>query len=185
MKRDAPIIGVLPMGHMPDLLPQAVAAHVQGYLQWPAEVLEPRALPQSAHDPLRDQFDAGIILAALETNPLNGGSKIIAVMEADLFLPIFTYVFGEARQGGQYALVSIHRLKPAARDTALSRDVVAERTAKVALHELGHLFNLVHCEDPRCLMHFSDDLESLDRLPFLFCRYCRTCFARYEREHAH
>jgi archaemetzincin len=37
---------------------------------------------------------------------------------------------------------------------------------------LGHLFNLFHCEDNKCLMHFSGDLEDLDRTPLYFCRYC-------------
>ena len=36
-----------------------------------------------------------------------------------------------------------------------------DRAAKVALHELGHLFNLQHCDDSRCLMHFNVDIADL------------------------
>jgi archaemetzincin len=53
---------------------------------------------------------------------------------------------------------------------------ILERTAKVALHELGHLFNLEHCHDTRCLMHFSGNLTELDETPLYYCRYCATYF---------
>jgi archaemetzincin len=48
-----------------------------------------------------------------------------------------------------------------------------QRAVKVALHELGHLFRLPHCEDDRCLMHYADTLAAIDRTPLQFCRYCR------------
>jgi archaemetzincin len=40
------------------------------------------------------------------------------------------------------------------------------------MHELGHLFDLHHCMDRKCLMHFSGGLEDLDEAPLYFCRYC-------------
>jgi archaemetzincin len=52
------------------------------------------------------------------------------------------------------------------------------RAAKVTLHELGHLLDVFHCDDPMCLMHFSGGLSELDDLPMQFCRYCR----RYVKE---
>ena len=174
MKRAEQLIGVLPMGPVANPLPQVIAAHVQGYFRWPATVIAPAATPDQAYDNQRDQFDAGIILSAMEKRPSDRYIKIIAVMEADIFLPIFTHVFGEARQGGKYGLVSVFRLKRMQNGTVPTRETIAERAAKVALHELGHLYNLVHCDDQRCLMHFSENLETLDQLPFMFCRYCRT-----------
>jgi archaemetzincin len=51
-----------------------------------------------------------------------------------------------------------------------------ERIAKVALHETGHLFNLFHCSDEKCLMHFSGNVEELDMSPLYFCRYCSLRF---------
>ncbi|MBW2252743.1 MAG: archemetzincin, partial [Deltaproteobacteria bacterium] len=47
-----------------------------------------------------------------------------------------------------------------------------ERAVKVALHELGHLFDLLHCEHKRCLMHFSGSIEELDEQPLYLCNYC-------------
>jgi archaemetzincin len=92
----------------------------------------------------------------------------------DLFIPILSYVFGEARQGGRCALVSTWRLKKNRDGTRAPLPLLMERAGKVALHELGHLYNLFHCMDERCLMYFSGGLEDLDSAPLYFCRYCAT-----------
>jgi archaemetzincin len=89
-------------------------------------------------------------------------------------MPLFTHVFGEARQNGRAAIVSLYRLGTDPGGPAAIDERVLERMAKIALHELGHLLNLLHCDDDCCLMHFSGDLEVLDRITFNFCRYCRT-----------
>ena len=104
------------------------------------------------------------------------GSAQIPTQQAnadlDIFAPILTYVFGEAKQGGKYALVSLYRLKKNPDGSGLPQSHLLERVAKVALHELGHLFNLIHCMDERCLMHFSGRLQDLDRASLYFCSYC-------------
>ena len=97
-------------------------------------------------------------------------------LDLDLFVPIFTHVYGEALQGGNTALVSLHRLASNPDDRKPASAEALERAAKVALHELCHLYDLSHCMDARCLMHFSGDLEELDRTPFYFCRYCAAYF---------
>ena len=175
MSAGGKIIGVLGIGEVPDTVLKVVAAHVTGYLKLRTDVLPPLALPADAHNPMRGQYDAAKILAGLETVSFRGHEKIIGILSTDLFVPIFTHVFGEARQGGTVALISIFRLgNPLGFGPA--SHVVLERAAKVALHELGHLFNQIHCEDTRCLMHFSGSLEELDRSPFDFCRYCAASF---------
>jgi len=101
---------------------------------------------------------------------------VIGILDVDLFVPIFSHVFGEAKQGGKYALVSLFRLKKNPDGSTIMSSNFYERAAKVALHELGHLYNLFHCEDKRCLMHFSGGLEDLDETPLYFCRYCTAFF---------
>ncbi len=169
------IIGVLGVGEVPNTVLKVIAAHVTGYLNLRTEVLSPLAPPFYAQDPVRAQYDAAKILARLESMPFPNHGKVIGILNADLFVPIFTHVFGEARQGGRVALISIYRLgNPPG--FAPPSHVVLERAAKIALHELGHLFNQTHCEDTRCLMHFSGSLEDLDHTAFDFCRYCTASF---------
>ncbi len=170
-------IGILPMGEIPNLIPQVMAAHIESYLRLPADILPPEGLPETAFDPRRLQYDAGKAVTALERRADVGGcSKVVAVLSCDLFVPIFSFVLGEARQGGGWALVSIYRLAKNENGSAPPLSSFYERTAKVALHEIGHLFNLVHCDDERCLMHFAGGLSDLDRTSMHFCRYCRQFF---------
>jgi len=165
-------IGVVPFGEVDGIVLKAVAAYILGYLRIDTEIAGPMAHPLYAYDRLRLQYDAGIILKNFESVAFQAYSKVIGIVDADLFVPILTYVFGEARQGGFCALVSLYRLKKNPDGTAAAAPLFLERAAKVALHELGHLYNLVHCENDRCLMHFSGGLPDLDRAPPYFCRYC-------------
>lgn len=164
--------GVVAIGEVPKDVLKVVAAHITGYLNLKTEVLPSLQHPSYAHDSRRQQYDAGIILSTLESTSLHEQQKVIGVLNVDLFVPIFTHVFGEAQQGGKYALVSLYRLgRMSGKRKAISPQVL-ERTAKVALHELGHLFDRVHCEDNHCIMHFMGRVEDLDKIPPYFCRYC-------------
>jgi archaemetzincin len=75
-------------------------------------------------------------------------------------------VFGSA--GGRAAVVSIRRLRSGA-DAAL----LEQRLLKEAWHELGHTFGLGHCEDPHCVMSFSNSLADTDRKSSQFCNACQ------------
>lgn len=167
-------IGVVPLGVVSPKVLKVIAAHISGYLNLTSKVLPPLTQPDYALDNRRFQYDAGIIMGKLEGMPFSGIDKVVAVTDVDLFVPIFTHVFGEARQGGRAALISLFRLQKHPVDSAPS--VMLERAAKVALHELCHLYSLSHCTDEKCLMHFSGNLVELDHTPFYFCRYCAAFF---------
>ena len=165
-------IGVVPLGEVCELTLKSIAAHILGYLYLDALILPPMEPPAYAYDKRRHQYDAGAIITALESLPFPQCDKIIGVVDLDLFIPIFTHVFGEARQGNRVALISLYRLKPPSSPSQAGLNLQMERAAKVALHELGHLYDLHHCMDTLCLMHFSGGLEDLDQTPLYLCRYC-------------
>ena len=165
-------IGVVTTGAVPEIISNAISAHVLGYLNLEADILPPIEHPIYAYDKKRQQYNAATILKAFESMPFHNYEKVIGVFEIDLFVPILSHVFGEAKQGGKFALVSLHRLKRNVDGSNSSESLQIERAAKVALHELGHLYSLIHCMDRRCLMHFSGELEDLDETPLYFCRYC-------------
>jgi len=169
-------IGIMPFGEIPEIVPKIIAGNIIAYLNLLAEIIPPAENPDYALNGKRLQYDAGTILMNLESSCLNNYEKVIGILDVDLFVPIFSHVFGEAKQGGKYALVSLFRLKKNPDGSATPSSIFYERGAKVALHELGHLFNLFHCEDKRCLMHFSGGLEDLDETPLYFCRYCTAFF---------
>jgi archaemetzincin len=176
MKLKKRFIGVLPLGEVPELAPKVIAAHIVGFLKLAAEVLAPVQPPAAAFDESQGRYDAAKILSCFQSGSYDNYDKIIGVLNADLFIPTFAYVFGEAELGGKHALVSLFRLKKNEEGRNPTSAVCCERAAKVALHELGHLYNLTHCEDRNCLMHYSGGLADLDSLPIYFCRYCHTYF---------
>ncbi|MFH1351851.1 MAG: archaemetzincin family Zn-dependent metalloprotease [Pseudomonadota bacterium] len=169
-------IGVVPFGEIPEIVPRAISANILGYLNIDTDITPPLEHPEYAYDKGRLQYNAGTILKVLESLPFHDYEKVIGVLDVDLFVPILTHVFGEARQGGKCALISLHRLKSHSDGSIPSEAIFLERAAKVALHELGHLFSLTHCMDRKCLMHFSGGLQDLDEAPLYFCRYCSIYF---------
>ena len=175
MKAPDTPIAVVPVGKVSPLAAKSIAAHVIGYLDVAADILAPLEHPAYAYDERRTQYNAALILRRLDAVSFQGYDRVIALLDLDLFVPILTYVFGEARQGGRCALVSLYRLK-VREDSPRAGSLAVERAAKVALHELGHLYNLHHCADEGCLMHFSGALEDLDRTPLYCCRYCAFYF---------
>lgn len=127
-------------------------------------------------DPQRLQYNSTNILVALSAiSPrLNGvpRSKVLAVTGEDLFIPILTYVFGEAELRGDFAVVSYHRLQPERYGLSPDRGLLLERLCKESLHELGHTYGLVHCRTPECVMRTSTYAEDIDLKGALFCPTC-------------
>jgi archaemetzincin len=88
--------------------------------------------------------------------------RAIGVTRLDLFVPILTFVFGEAELGGRCAVVSLQRLDERFYGVPAREELLRERLVKEAVHELGHTFGLRHCEDWRCVMTPSHAVDRLD-----------------------
>ena len=99
--------------------------------------------------------------------------RAIGVTRLDLFVPILTFVFGEAELGGRCAVVSLQRLDERFYGVPAREELLRERLVKEAVHELGHTFGLRHCEDWRCVMTSSHAVDRLDVKGVEFCRECR------------
>ena len=174
MQKQRPEIGIVPVGDISHILLDVIAAHITEYLHLEAIIMPAVNLPLQAWHQNRQQYNVGQILAYLAANKDGGVEKVLGVLAVDLFIPIFTHVFGGAKQGADCAIVSIYRLMDHPQEGTAPSPRLLERSTKVALHEIGHLLNLVHCDDTHCLMHFSGNIGELDQLPVFFCRYCRS-----------
>jgi archaemetzincin len=124
-----------------------------------------------ALDSDRDQYYSTSILERLEHLAPEHAIKILGLAKVDLFIPILTHVYGEARLGGKAAIVSTHRLREGL-SPLTSRQAFHHRTAKEAIHELGHTFNLRHCQDHACIMHYCRTVQDVDKKSDQLCRYC-------------
>jgi archaemetzincin len=132
-----------------------------------------RERPADAFDARRQQYSSSRILRWLAERRPEEAYKILAVTDVDLFIPILTFVYGEAQLGGLAALVSMARL---AADGDRSRGLLATRLAKEAVHELGHTFGLIHCSDPACVMARSVTILNVDAKGLSLCS---ACWAKY------
>lgn len=124
-----------------------------------------------AREPRREQYHSTAILQALQ--PLANGNRILAVTGHDLFVPVLTFVFGEAQLSGNCAIVSLHRLRDEVYGLPPNPRLLEERLVKEAVHEIGHTFGLRHCEDWRCVMTSSHSVEWLDVKSPELCPKCR------------
>jgi archaemetzincin len=162
----------MPLGNISEIVLQVIADHIASCFKLATQILSSMEPPDVAFDERRLQYNAGIIIEAFESIHFDNHDKIICVLDKDLFIPIFTHVFGEARQGGTCGLVSLFRLMKNPDGSTPPEYQIYERAAKVALHELGHLLDLLHCEHKKCLMHFSGGTDEVDEMSLDLCEYC-------------
>ncbi|BDG06876.1 archaemetzincin family Zn-dependent metalloprotease [Anaeromyxobacter oryzae] len=147
-----------------------VAARLSAAFRTPAALWESPERPRHAYDARRRQHASGAILRwLLEAGP--GAGKVLGVTDRDLFIPILTYVFGEAQLGGAAAVVSTARLVEG--PDAAGRPRLVERLEKEALHEVGHAFGLLHCGTPHCVMSRSAGVKDVDAKDPALCPECR------------
>ncbi len=144
--------------------------HVERAFGVPATLVGSVARPTGTFDERRGQHSSAAILRWMMSARPHGPGKLLGVTDVDLFIPILTFVFGEAALGGDVAVVSTARLRdPGDRDPAL----VGERLVKECIHELGHTFGLIHCADPRCAMARSASVAHVDAKRATLCPTCR------------
>jgi len=128
---------------------------------------------ERAFDAGRIQYNSSNILLQLIDNPPQDALKMLAIVEVDLFIPILTFVFGEAQLNGQASIISLHRLNNKYYGLPENKKLLTERLIKEAIHELGHNFGLIHCRDHRCVMKSSTYVEDID---FKSTELCPRCF---------
>jgi len=126
----------------------------------------------SVYDPVRNQYNSSGLLLQLISDPGPETLKILGVTELDLFIPIFTFLFGEAQLNGTGALISTHRLHNQFYGIPENKELLRNRLLKEAIHELGHTFGLIHCFTLKCVMKSSTYVEEIDQKPINFCKLC-------------
>jgi archaemetzincin len=148
----------------------------------------------SFYDESRVQYNSTQILEYLQRNNSTNGlteahgalsPKLLAILPQDLFIPILTYVFGEAELDGPVAVVSYYRLMNERYGLPQDRNLLAARLRKEAVHELGHAYGLIHCPNQQCVMHTSTYVEDIDLKGSKFCVECDSAIKRHETARIH
>jgi archaemetzincin len=126
------------------------------------------------YDPLRHQYDGNGLLKEIDTTYSSQLIKKIGLFRVDLFIPILTYIFGQAAFKGSTGIASLYRLRNEQYGIKKDEALLLNRFSKVVIHELGHTFGLIHCLIPTCVMRSSTYVEDIDQKSHNLCIQCRT-----------
>lgn len=163
---------LLPVGPVDSELLEWLGQALHDKFRVPAEILMPPLDPSFALHVERQQYHSSEILASMQQY-INGNTwRILGVTQLDLYIPILTFVFGEAQMGGKSAVVSYHRLQQEFYGLPADMDRLANRLLVESVHELGHTFHLTHCHDYQCAMAPSHAVEWIDIKDSGFCEDC-------------
>lgn len=163
---------LLPVGNVDARLLEWLRQALYGKFRVPAEVLAPVLDPAFAMHAERQQFHSSELLAAMQRRITGDTWRLLGITERDLYIPILTFVFGEAQLGGASAIVSYHRLTQEFYGLPHDVDLLANRLLIESVHELGHTLRLTHCDDFRCAMAPSHAVEWIDIKDSGFCDDC-------------
>jgi archaemetzincin len=134
--------------------------------------------PEQAFDGGRGQYNTRVLLARLREAAPPGASRVLGVTAVDLFVPVLTYVFGEAELDGPSAVVSAFRLDNELYGLPADPELLFARLVKEAVHELGHTYALLHCRRSSCVMNSSTYVEGIDLKSDRFCDSCLRALRR-------
>lgn len=163
-------IHLLSLGNADPRIIEGLRQPLHDVFDVPVEVMEKRLDIEEFYDDARGQYNSTSILHRLRDE--NSPSKLLAILNGDLYIPILTYVFGEAELGGNAAVISYHRLQNERYGLPPDPLLLMRRIRKEAVHELGHAFGLRHCLSLECVMHTSTYVGDIDLKGEHFCPDC-------------
>ncbi len=161
---------ISPIGDIDEELIESISVNITRTFGFPTKL---RSLIDDvcfAYDPDRMQHYSTIILEKLASKAPEEAIRVFAITTEDLYIPILTYVYGEAQLGGTACIVSTHRLREG---LSSNSQAYRSRVIKEAIHEMGHTFKLRHCKDQTCIMHYCRSIKDVDKKSDQFCRYCK------------
>lgn len=163
---------ILPLGKPSDDLLRRIVRGMSRHVSVPCQLLPTSVDVRLPLIKGREQVHADDVLKALEEHPKADDAWLLGVTERDIGHPIFTFFFGRARHHGGAALISTARLEQVFYGLPEDSGLTAHRAVMEAIHELGHVAGLGHCEDMRCIMRFCTSVEVADNRGETFCERC-------------
>lgn len=125
------------------------------------------------YDSARRQYNGNALLKVVDSMEVNDSLKTLGIFNVDLFIPILTFIFGQAFLDGQSGITSVYRLSNERYGMAPDKNLLLNRFKKEVIHELGHCFGLIHCQNPACVMRSSTYVEDIDQKGQHLCQSCQ------------
>ena len=153
---------------------EKIASDVSREFQLPVNIEEKQIDLNEYYDHLRLQYDANALLKEIDSISSSKLFTKIGVFLVDLFIPILTYIFGQAAFKGSTGIASLYRLRNEQYGMKKDEVLLLNRFSKVVIHEIGHTIGLIHCHNPNCVMRSSTYVEDIDQKSHNICSHCRT-----------
>jgi archaemetzincin len=166
-------ITLISFGYFDLEFPERIAPDIKREFSYPVRTKNGTLDLSEFYDPARRQYNGTTLLKKIDAEYASDGSKTLGLFNIDLFIPILTYIFGQAFLNGRMGIASIYRLSNELYGIKADQKILVERFRKEAIHELGHMFGLIHCTDPGCVMRSSTYVEDIDQKGHNLCPKCR------------
>jgi len=151
---------------------ESIAESVKQEFLYSVNIKEGHIDLSESYDPGRRQYNGNKLLKKVDEISTGESVRTLGLFTVDLFIPILTYIFGQAVLGGRSGIASPYRLKNELYGIKYDDDLLIDRMIKVCIHELGHSFGLIHCHNTSCVMRSSTYVEDIDLKDNIFCSKC-------------
>jgi archaemetzincin len=165
---------LLPIGAIERSLVEDLRTRISKKYKIPCDILPQNLSPDAAFNAERQQYHSSELLNRMQSYLRPGCWRLLGITAKDLYIPILTFVFGEAQLGGPCAVVSTHRLHQEFYGLPADPELLRERLLKEAVHEVGHTVELTHCHDYYCVMSASHSVEWIDLKAADLCPDCES-----------
>lgn len=166
-------IVVVPLGEVDFMIVNRLANEVGPVFGRSVDILKGMKLPKEAYNVVRNQYYATVILSKLERLKANSREKVIGICEEDLYLPDERNVLGHCDLLAGTAVVSLYEFRMEFYGLPEDDKKVYPRLFKESVHQLGHLFDLSDCRNPKCVNYFSQIMVDIDNKGNKFCDICK------------
>jgi archaemetzincin len=166
-------IVLISFGYFGKALPEMIAKDVEHEFSVPVVIREGYLDLSEFYDAARRQYNGNNLLKKIDNQYASDTAKTLGLFNVDLFIPILTYIFGQAFLNGRTGIASMYRLSNERYGIANDDDLLVDRFRKEVIHELGHTFGLIHCHDTGCVMRSSTYVEDIDQKSHHLCNKCR------------
>ena len=172
-------ITLISIGYFEKELLEMVVGDVEREFLLPVKTKEGHLYLSEFYDPARRQYDGNRLIHEIDARFGSDTDKTIGLFNVDLYIPILTYIFGQAYLGGRSGIASIYRLSNELYGIKADEKLFIDRIRKEVIHELGHTFGLIHCRNSDCVMRSSTYVEDIDQKGAEFCGQCKAMFTVY------